>query len=102
MGADRRFDSQDFRATNPRFTPDALAANQSLIELIRPIALAHGATIAQVALAWLLEFAPTIIPIPGTRNPEHLRENAAAVNLTLHADEIAFLTALPAPEGSRY
>jgi len=102
MGPDRVFEAGDFRGGNPRFQPEALAANQSLLDLIRPVADAHGATLAQVALAWLVQVAPSVIPIPGTRNPAHLREDAAAGDLVLTDDEMAVLTALPAPFGTRY
>jgi aryl-alcohol dehydrogenase-like predicted oxidoreductase len=78
------FDSSDIRSTIPRFTPEARAANQALVDLLGRIAAAKHATPAQVALAWLLTQKPWIVPIPGTRRVERLDENlgAAAVELT--------------------
>jgi aryl-alcohol dehydrogenase-like predicted oxidoreductase len=84
ISADTTFDSSDMRAGLPRFTPEAIAANQSLVALLTTIAQRKGATPAQIALAWLLAQKPWIVPIPGTRKLERLDENngAAAVELT--------------------
>src|SRR5437016_6272754 len=78
------FDSSDFRSTLPRFTPEALKANQALIDLLGSIAKKKKATPAQIALAWLLAQKPWIVPIPGTTKLHRLDENigAAAVELT--------------------
>jgi len=78
------FDSTDFRSTLPRFTPEALKANQSLIDLLGQIAEGKKATPAQIALAWLLAQKPWIVPIPGTTKLHRMDENigAAAVELT--------------------
>jgi aryl-alcohol dehydrogenase-like predicted oxidoreductase len=78
------FQSSDFRSTLPRFTPDALKANQSLIDLLGKIAKRKNATPAQIALAWLLAQKPWMVPIPGTTKLNRLEENlgAAAVELT--------------------
>ena len=102
LSADREFGPDDFRFSNPRFTPEALAANQGLVDEVKVVAAAHDATPAQVAIAWLLTLGPNVIPIPGTKKPERLRENAAAADLELTPDEISRLTALPAPAGDRY
>ena len=102
LSADRAFSPDDFRASNPRFTPEALAANQGIVDEVKAVAAAHDATPAQVAIAWLLTLGPRVIPIPGTKRPERLRENAAAADLVLTSEEIARLTALPAPAGDRY
>ena len=67
FGADTRFNADDFRAHNPRFTPDALKHNTDLVMALRVIAARSGATLAQLALAWLLAQRPWIVPIPGTR-----------------------------------
>jgi len=77
------FDSSDFRSTLPRFTPEALKANQALIDLLGSIAERKNATPAQIALAWLLAQKPWIVPIPGTTKLHRLEENlgAAAVEL---------------------
>ena len=73
------FDSTDFRSTLPRFTPDALKANQALVDLLGRIAERKQATPAQVALAWLLAQKPWIVPIPGTTKLYRLEENLGAV-----------------------
>jgi len=79
-----KFESTDFRSTLPRFTPEALKANQALIDLLGQIAQHKKATPAQIALAWLLAQKPWIVPIPGTTKLNRLAENigAAAVELT--------------------
>jgi aryl-alcohol dehydrogenase-like predicted oxidoreductase len=92
----------DMRGTNPRFTPEAIEQNLALVDRVRDVADRHGATTAQVALAWLLEQYEAMVPIPGTRRPERLEENAAAARLQLTADDLAALDALPAPAGERY
>jgi aryl-alcohol dehydrogenase-like predicted oxidoreductase len=78
------FASSDFRSTLPRFTPEALKANQALIDLLGSIGKRKKATPAQIALAWLLAQKPWIVPIPGTTKLDRLEENigAAAVELT--------------------
>jgi len=79
-----KLDSTDFRNTLPRFTPEALKANQALVDLLAEIGKRKKATPAQVALAWLLAQKPWIVPIPGTTKLHRLDENlgAAAVELT--------------------
>jgi len=96
------FDKGDLRARSPRFTVEAIEANQAIVDVVREIAEAHDATSAQVALAWLLTVGPNVIPIPGTKRPERLRENAAAADLVLTASEVQRLNDLPAPAGERY
>ncbi|WP_145587902.1 aldo/keto reductase [Yersinia aldovae] len=80
--------SDDFRNTLPRFTPQALKANQVLISLIQEVAQQKGATLAQIALAWLLAQKPWIVPIPGTRNLHRLEENLGAINVELSAADL--------------
>ncbi|MCP2257785.1 putative oxidoreductase [Streptoalloteichus tenebrarius] len=92
----------DFRATNPRFQRDAAAANERIVDVARRVAARHDATPAQVALAWVLARGEHVIPIPGTRSPRHLRENLAAVDLALTAEDLAELDSAPPPVGSRY
>ena len=77
------FDSADFRSAIPRFSPEAIEANQALIELIRSIGDRHGATPAQVALAWLLAQKPWIVPLFGTRRLERFEENIGALDVAL-------------------
>jgi aryl-alcohol dehydrogenase-like predicted oxidoreductase len=78
-----KFDSSDFRSTLPRFTPDALKANQALIDLLGSIAERKKATPAQIALAWLLAQKPWIVPIPGTTKLHRLDENLGALSVEL-------------------
>jgi aryl-alcohol dehydrogenase-like predicted oxidoreductase len=82
------FDSSDFRSTLPRFTPDALKANQALIDLLGKIGQRKKATPAQIALAWLLARKPWIVPIPGTTKLHRLDENIGAVSVDLTADDL--------------
>jgi len=77
------FDSSDFRSTLPRFTPEALKANQALIDLLGSIAEQKQATPAQIAIAWLLAQKPWIVPIPGTTKLHRLDENIGAVSIEL-------------------
>jgi aryl-alcohol dehydrogenase-like predicted oxidoreductase len=99
------FDPTDIRATIPRFAPEARAANQALVDLLRDVAARHDATPGQVALAWLLAQQPWIVPIPGTRNLGRLEENAAAAELTLTDDDLQELRTVASQievEGARY
>ncbi|WP_341530960.1 aldo/keto reductase [Nostoc sp. UHCC 0302] len=82
------FDSSDFRSTLPRFTPEALKANQSLINLLGSIAEQKQATPAQIAIAWLLAQKPWIVPIPGTTKLHRLDENIGAVSVELTPDDL--------------
>jgi aryl-alcohol dehydrogenase-like predicted oxidoreductase len=84
MDARTKLDSKtDLRTGFDRFSPENLEANRSMIELLRTFAERQNATPAQIALAWLLAQAPWIVPIPGTRNPDHLSENLGAINIEL-------------------
>jgi aryl-alcohol dehydrogenase-like predicted oxidoreductase len=80
--------SNDIRANNPRFTPEAIRANRVVIELLERIAAQKYATPAQIALAWLLVQKPWIVPIPGSRKLERLEENMGAVNVQLTPDDL--------------
>ncbi len=82
------FGDDDIRSRFPRFTPEALAANQPIVDLVHEVARAAEATPAQVALAWLLSRGHSIVPIPGTRKLDRLQENLAAVELSLSADDL--------------
>jgi aryl-alcohol dehydrogenase-like predicted oxidoreductase len=83
-----KFDSSDFRATFPRFAPEALKANQALVDLLSQIAARKQATPAQIALAWLLAQKPWIVPIPGTTKLNRLDENLGAANVELTRDDL--------------
>jgi len=96
------FDANDFRARNPRFTDDAMAANAALVDVVRAVADRRGATPAQVALAWVLAQGEHVVPIPGTKKVHYLEQNAAAASVQLTDEDLAELDALPAPEGARY
>jgi aryl-alcohol dehydrogenase-like predicted oxidoreductase len=87
------FDSSDFRSSNPRFTEEARAANQALVDVLRRLADERQATSAQLALAWLLAQKPWIVPIPGTTKRHRLEENLGAIELGLSADDLAEITA---------
>ena len=82
------YDSSDIRSHNPRFTPEAIRANQVVVDLLEKIAAPKGATPAQIALAWLLAQKPWIVPIPGTRKLHRLDENIAAVDIELTPDDL--------------
>jgi aryl-alcohol dehydrogenase-like predicted oxidoreductase len=76
-------DAADFRRSNPRFSSENFAGNLQLVEIVAQIAREGGYTPAQVALAWLLDCAPYIVPIPGTRSIKRLKENALSVMVRL-------------------
>jgi aryl-alcohol dehydrogenase-like predicted oxidoreductase len=76
-------DAGDFRRSNPRFSSENFAGNLQLVEAVSQIAREQGYTPAQVALAWLLDCAPYIVPIPGTRSIKRLKENALSVMVRL-------------------
>jgi aryl-alcohol dehydrogenase-like predicted oxidoreductase len=100
-----KFESSDFRSTLPRFTPDALKANQSLIDLIGRIAKRKDATPAQIALAWLLVQKPWIAPIPGTTKLNRLEENIGAASIQLTPEDLRDIDAAATKitvEGARY
>jgi aryl-alcohol dehydrogenase-like predicted oxidoreductase len=97
-----RLADDDWRASNPRFTPEATAANAPIAECVRAVAQRLSATQAQVALAWTLAQDEGVVPIPGTRRRARVEENAAAATLALTAEDLAELDALPATVGARY
>jgi aryl-alcohol dehydrogenase-like predicted oxidoreductase len=104
--ASTEFDpANDIRSTIPRFAPDALAHNQSLLDLVTEIARDKGATPAQIALAWLLAQKPWIAPIPGTRKLERLEENLGGADVDLTAEDLERIAAVLASvdvQGGRY
>ena len=93
-----KFESTDFRSTLPRFTPEALKANQSLIDLLATIAAQKKATPAQIALAWLLAQKPWMVPIPGTTKLNRLDENIGALSVDLTPADLK--TSPPPPRRS--
>jgi len=92
----------DFRRGLPRFQQDALRANLTIVGRVREIAERVRATPAQVALAWVLARGQHVVPIPGTKTPKYLADNAGAADIKLSAADLAELDALPAPVGTRY
>jgi aryl-alcohol dehydrogenase-like predicted oxidoreductase len=78
----------DLRATFDRFTPENLAANMPVVELLKQFAEKKGAMPTQIALAWLLAKKPFIVPIPGTRSIDHLNENLGAINVVLTSEDL--------------
>jgi len=101
----KKFDSSDFRSTLPRFTPEALKANQGLVDLLGKIAQRKKATPAQIALAWLLAQKPWIVPIPGTTKLNRLEENIGAAAVQLTADDLRDIDNAASKikvEGARY
>lgn len=105
IDADATFGEQDFRRIVPRFSPEALKANQSLVGVVRALADAKSVTPAQIALAWLLAQRPSIVPIPGTTKLHRVEENIGAADITLSADELQQIeTALSSVDvaGDRY
>ena len=93
---------EDFRRGLPRFQQAALRANLAIVGRVREIAGRVGAASAHVALAWVLAQVRYVIPIPGTKTPKYLLENAGAADVELSAADLTELDALPAPEGARY
>ena len=105
MDATTTFDSSDFRSSLPRFTPEALQANQTLVDLLAHIAAEKHATPAQIALAWLLAQQPWIVPIPGTTKLARLDENLGAVQIVLTPADLREIDAAASRikvEGARY
>ncbi len=103
--ADTKFADGDFRNVLPRFTPEALKANQEIVDLLKRMAEEKEATPAQIALAWLLAQKPWISPIPGTTKLHRLKENLGAANIELSSEDIRNINETSAKiilEGDRY
>ncbi|MGW2253118.1 aldo/keto reductase [Kitasatospora sp. NPDC001660] len=94
--------ADDFRRRLPRFQQDALKANLALVGKVGEVAERIGATSAQVALAWVLAQGRYVFPIPGTRTPRYLVDNAGAADVVLSAADLAELDAIPSATGGRY
>ncbi len=105
IGADTKFDANDFRNKVPRFDAENRKANQALVDVIAKFAAEKKATPAQVALAWVLERKPWIVPIPGTTKLHRLRENIGAVSLQLTPEDLRALESAASRvnvQGARY
>jgi aryl-alcohol dehydrogenase-like predicted oxidoreductase len=105
MNSNTKLEENDFRKNLPRFTPEAMKANQALVDLLKRIAEPKGATPAQIALAWLLAQKPWIVPIPGTTKLHRLEENLKSADVALSTADMKdiskALAAVPV-EGERY
>ncbi len=100
-----KFDSTDFRSTLPRFSTEAMKANQAVVDLLGTIAMQKKATPAQIALAWLLAQKPWIVPIPGTTKLNRLEENIGAASVELTAEDLRRIEEASSNikvEGARY
>ena len=105
IGKDTKFDSDDFRNSLPRFTPDAIETNLKFVDVLKRVAGVKQATPAQIALAWLLAQRPYIVPIPGTTKLDRLQENVAAADIKLTDEDLREIDEAAAhiqPEGERY
>lgn len=105
LNANSQFDPKDLRSNFPRFTAEAMEKNQGLIQLLQQIADEKQATLAQIALAWLIVQKPWIVPIPGTTKMHRLTENLGSLSVSLTAQEIDLIRKKVetfAVEGNRY
>lgn len=105
--ADKELGEDDFRRQQPRFTGENATANAALLAPVRSVADAHGASLGQIALAWVQQQAAVhglpVVPIPGTRRPARVEENTAATRITLTDDDLALLNPIAADvAGNRY
>ena len=105
IDANTKFDANDFRNNVPRFSAEARAANQAVVDVIGGIAKSKRATPAQIALAWLLAQKPWIVPIPGTTKLNRLEENLGGADVSLSKDDLAAIdkaVSAIAVTGARY
>jgi aryl-alcohol dehydrogenase-like predicted oxidoreductase len=102
FAGDRRPEADDFRSGLPRFQPEALERNRRIADEVAAVAERHGATSAQIALAWVMSHSSLVVPIPGSTKLGHIADNVAATAVQLDDTDAARLDALPPPVGSRY
>ncbi|MEV5009737.1 aldo/keto reductase [Streptomyces sp. NPDC093064] len=107
VDAEKELTGDDFRRTMPRFQGENAVANAALLEPIRTVAKAHGASLAQIALAWVQQRSSVhglpVVQIPGTRKPSRVEENVAATRIVLTEEELALLEPIAAKvSGTRY
>lgn len=102
IGPRDTLDANDWRHNDPRYAPGNYEKNIAIVESISRIAARHGASNAQVALAWLLSRRPDVVPIPGSKRRVTMRDSIAAVDLDLAPDELATIDAIAPTAGSRY
>lgn len=99
------FDESDFRSKLPRFQPKNLEANQAIVEIVKKVAIEKNATLAQIALSWLLHQKPWVVPIPGTTKLQRLEENIKAADISFSSQELENFNNLVAQikiAGNRY
>lgn len=99
------FSDTDFRKNNPRFSDTNLSHNAKILAALTPLAEKYHCTLGQISLAWLLAQHESIVPIPGTKNSLYVKENAAAVDIQLSTEDIAYISNLKntiAIKGERY
>jgi aryl-alcohol dehydrogenase-like predicted oxidoreductase len=94
------FEPDDVRARHPRFTAEMMAANQPVVAGLRRIAQRHGASPAQVALAWVLGRGRNVVAVPGTKRDEWAVQNAGAADLELTGRDLVEVAGLPSARGS--
>ena len=98
-----QLEESDWRASNPRFSAEAIDANQQLVNIVRSVAARHEVTPAQIALAWVLGLGEDIVPIPGTKRIKYLEENVAAADIRLTEQDLTELDSIAMQvTGSRY
>lgn len=97
-----QLEESDFRHSNARYQDDAITENLRIVDIIRQVAQRHGATPAQVAIAWTMALGDHVIPIPGTKREKYLVENFRSGDLELTSDDMELLAAVPAAVGTRY
>lgn len=96
------FDDDDFRKNQPRFQPENLQRNLTLVSQLRAMAAARGVTAGQLALAWVMAQGSDVVPIPGTKRVAYLEENVAAAGVILSEEDLGVLRAVAPAVGARY
>src|SRR5690242_11444100 len=105
MNKDTKVPEGDFRASVPRFQPEAMAKNEAFVDLLKRVADEKNATPAQIALAWLLAQRPYVVPIPGTTKLHRLEQNIGAARVQLTANDLKEINEAAShiePAGDRY
>ncbi|NJO25237.1 MAG: aldo/keto reductase [Bacteroidia bacterium] len=88
LNANTKFEQGDLRGMFPRFTPEAMAANRPVVDILSEIGKQKNATPGQIALAWLMAKKKFVVPIPGTTKPDHLKQNIGAANIELTTENM--------------
>lgn len=98
----QELDAGDYRRTDPRFSEQHHRQNRRIVKALEEVAARHGASAAQIAIAWLLHRSPDVIPIPGTKRQRYVEENAAAVDIALSPNDLSVLDTCGVAVGARY